>query len=144
MAIENNTVKSKKSAVKKKTAMKKTTAKKRIKNAVKKSVGKKAPVRKAPVRKAAMRKGAVKKRRAKKSVTGNPAVARAKALREELAIVKAELKASRKKEAGLERIVSRMNSDIEKFISGMVKKEMAGLEKSLKSKPRKRRARKVN
>ncbi len=163
MAIKKKTVKSKKSAVKKtamkkagrgrpKVAAKKTAAKKAVKKTVKKaavkkaapkkSVTKKAVAKKAPVKKAAAKKPAAKKKVTKRVSKANPAVERARALRAELVEVKDKLKASLKREAGLQKMLDRVGGNIEKTVSGFVKKEMAALEKALKKKPRKKRAKK--
>ncbi len=145
MAIKKRTVKSKKSAVKK-TAMKKAPGRGRPKAATKKAPVKKAATKKATTKKATTKKAVakrpvkktVKKKVAKRVAKGNPAVERAKALRAELADVKAKLKASMKREAGLAKLLGNM----EKSVAGMVKKELYSLEKALKGKPRKRRAKK--
>lgn len=144
MAIKKKSVKSKKSAVKKKTAMKKATGRGPAKVTVKKSTAKKAPMKKVTakkpaVKKPAAKKPATKKKATRKAVKGNPAAARAKALRIELAAVKAELKASQKRETGLTKLVGSM----EKSVAGLVNKALTNLERSLKAKPRKRRARKA-
>jgi len=165
MAINKKSVKSKKSVTTKKSAMKKTPviktgrgrpkaaakkapAKKAVskKPAVKKSPAKKAPVKKAVAKKAPAKKAPAKKTVARKSATkkkvirnANPAVERMKALRAELAEVKAALKASKKSEAGLAKIIGNMSSAIEKSVTRMVKAEMVTLTKSLKPKPRKKK-----
>jgi len=145
MVIKKKTVKSKKSAVKK-TAMKKAPAKKaagrgRPKAAVKKAAVKKAPVKKAvakkPVKKTVKKK--VTKRVTKRVAKANPSAERIKALRAELAVVKAELKESKKRGSGLSRLIDNMEDSVSK----LVKKELASLEKLLKGKPKKRRARKA-
>ncbi len=165
MAINKKSVKSKKSVTTKKSAMKKTPviktgrgrpkaaakkapAKKAVskKPAVKKSPAKKAPIKKAVAKKAPAKKAPAKKTVARKSATkkkvirnANPAVERMKALRAELAEVKAALKASKKSEAGLAKIIGNMSSAIEKSVTRMVKAEMVTLTKSLKPKPRKKK-----
>ncbi len=164
MAIKKKSVKSKKSVVTKKSAMKKTPVKKTgrgrpkavakkapvkkvIKKVSKKAITKKpavkkAPAKKAPIKKAVAKKPATKRAASKKKVVraANPAVERMKALRTELAEVKAQLKATLKSEAGLSKIVGSMSSAIEKSVVKMVKADMASLTKALKSKPRKKRA----
>ena len=49
------------------------------------------------------------------------------------------MKASKKREAGFSKLADKM----EKTVSGMIKKELADIEKSVKGKPRKKRAKKV-
>jgi len=141
MVIKKKTVKSKKSAVKK-TAMKKAPAKKAAGRGRPKVAAKKAPAKKAVAKKAVAKKPVkktVKKKVTKRVAKANPSAERIKALRAELAAVKAELKESKKRGSGLSRLVDNM----EKSVAGLVKKEMTALEKLLKGKPKKRRVKKA-
>lgn len=146
MAIKKKTVKSKKSAVKKsamkKTAMKKAPVKKAGGRGRPKAAAKKAPAKKAVMKKAVAKKPVkktVKKKVTKRVVKANPAAERIKALKAELTAVKAELKESIKRGNGLAKLIDNM----EKSVAGLVKKEMAALEKLLKRKPKKRKVKKA-
>ncbi len=85
-----------------------------------------------------MKKAATKKRAS--VAKANPAADKMKELRAELAAVKAQLKSAQKREAGLEKMLNKIGAGIEKSVTSTVKKEMSALDKSLKSKPRKKRA----
>jgi|GEM_PF-3068577 len=141
MAVKKKTVKSKTSAVKKKTAMKKAATRgrpKSVKKAATKTVAsKKAAVKKTPVKKAAANK------KAPVAKATNSAADRVRALRAEVAELKADLKNAKKREAGLEKMLGKITAGIEKTVSATVKKEMSALDKSLQSKPRKKRAAKA-
>ncbi len=63
-----------------------------------------------------------------------------KLLKEEIAELKKELKLSKKREAGLLKLIEKTGSSIEKTIVKFAKKELAALDKALK--PKKKRGRK--
>ena len=88
-----------------------------------------------------MPKKAVSKKKAAAPV--NTAADRVKALRAEVAVLKAELKRSQKREAGLAKIASGMSAAVEKSIAQMMKKEMGTLDKALKPKPKAARKKKA-
>ena len=127
----------------KKAPVKKAAAKKKV---AKKTVTKKPAIKKAAIKKTVAKKSMPKKALSKKKAAPvvNTAAERVKALRAELAALKAELKLSQKREAGLAKIAGNMSSAVEKSIAQMMKKEMGTLEKALKPKPaRKKKAKAV-